>query len=85
MVLPFFLALPPLVTVLFLLMVLTVSIVDDYGAADTCLSPFWSCVVLFSFLSNPGNILRTEPNILPIAPGLFASFTKNLCSLGSTI
>ena len=58
--------------------------VEASGVSDVCSSVCLGCVLCyFVFLWNPGNMLRTEPQILLIVPGLFASFTKILCSLGS--
>ena len=67
-----------LLTACLLLMVLAVSIVDTSGVADVCSSVLFGLgVVLFCIVQNPGNMLRAEPKILAIVPGLFALFTKN--------
>ena len=65
-------------------MVLTVSIADASGVTETySFDSLGLYIELICLIQKPGNILSTEPNILAIAPGLFALFTKNLCSLGS--
>ena len=64
-----------------------ISVVNGTGSINCwCFGCCWSllfyfiwvmcCDILFFFLQNPGNMLKTKPNILVIVPCLLASFTR---------